>query len=412
MHQEKIMKHGIKTIIGILAIIAIIGCDTGTSDTPKVPLTYSVTYNGNGNSGGAIPTAQVKTEDIDLVLDANSGSLARKSFVFSGWNTMADGTGTDYASGATYTANAALTLYAKWVISPSLKIGFSQWQTTANWPKTQCNSIKNAIMAKSYTIVFNDANENQTNQIAALRDFIAQNVDIIILNPVAKTGWTTVLGEAKAAGIPVILLDQLFSEDESLYAAYVSYDFEAQGRKIAETLVALKGTGIVNILELEGPTGNTAAIGRKKGFDAVIAQHASYTIVQSTPVANWSQAQGQTETTNAIAAHSDINVVYGHNDGLAFGAIDAITAIPGGTVGTGTTDITILGIDCGKAALQSIFDGKIYASCECSPFLGPLVVEMCKQVLEGTLKSKTVYMDDLVYKKADLTQAFIDARGY
>lgn len=78
---------------------------------------YLITYNGNGNSGGVVPSSQAKTEDVTLVLATNSGSLVRDGYTFTGWNTAADGTGTNYAVGADYMINDSVTLYAKWIIN-------------------------------------------------------------------------------------------------------------------------------------------------------------------------------------------------------------------------------------------------------------------------------------------------------
>ena len=76
--------------------------------------TYTVTYGGNGNTGGAAPSNQTKTYGTDLTLSTNSGSLARTGYTFAGWNTAINGSGTDYLEGANYSTNAGLTLYAKW----------------------------------------------------------------------------------------------------------------------------------------------------------------------------------------------------------------------------------------------------------------------------------------------------------
>jgi uncharacterized repeat protein (TIGR02543 family) len=79
----------------------------------NLPTTYAVTYNANGATG-AVPSSQIKTQDVTLVLASNSGALAKTGYTFAGWNTAADGSGTNYATGASYTANAAVTLYAAW----------------------------------------------------------------------------------------------------------------------------------------------------------------------------------------------------------------------------------------------------------------------------------------------------------
>jgi uncharacterized repeat protein (TIGR02543 family) len=79
--------------------------------------TYAVAFDANGSTDGTKPAGQTKTYDVTLVLAANSGTLAKTGYTFSGWNTLADGTGTDYAEDANYTANAGITLYAKWTIN-------------------------------------------------------------------------------------------------------------------------------------------------------------------------------------------------------------------------------------------------------------------------------------------------------
>jgi len=76
--------------------------------------TYAVTYYGNGNTGGSVPDAQTKTYGVNLTLRTNVNSLTKTGSTFAGWNTNSSGTGTDYATGATYSGNAALDLYAKW----------------------------------------------------------------------------------------------------------------------------------------------------------------------------------------------------------------------------------------------------------------------------------------------------------
>ena len=81
--------------------------------------TYTVTYDSNGSTSGTAPDAQTKTQGVDLTLATNSGALAKTGFTFAGWNTAINGTGTDYAVGATYSTDATLTLYAKWTALPT-----------------------------------------------------------------------------------------------------------------------------------------------------------------------------------------------------------------------------------------------------------------------------------------------------
>jgi uncharacterized repeat protein (TIGR02543 family) len=76
--------------------------------------TFPVSYLKNGADGGSVPAAQVKVHEIPLTLAGNTGSLTRAGYTFVGWNTAADGSGTDYAAGASYAVDAAVTLYAQW----------------------------------------------------------------------------------------------------------------------------------------------------------------------------------------------------------------------------------------------------------------------------------------------------------
>ena len=87
--------------------------------------------------------------------------------------------------------------------------------------------------------MFSDAENNQQNQFAAIRSFIAQQVDAIIIAPVIETGWDQVLSEAQAAGIPVVIIDRNVTADESLYLTRVSSDFVHEGRLSC----CLAGTG-------------------------------------------------------------------------------------------------------------------------------------------------------------------------
>jgi len=97
--------------------------------------TYNITYNGNGNTGGTAPVNQIKVQGVDITLASNSGNLVKLGKTFGGWNTAANGLGTDYAVGATYNIDASVTLYAKWVDATWVRTeaGTHQWQATTNW---------------------------------------------------------------------------------------------------------------------------------------------------------------------------------------------------------------------------------------------------------------------------------------
>lgn len=88
--------------------------------------TYTVSYNANTADSGTPPAAQTKTHGVDLALASNTGNLVKDGFVFDGWNTAADGSGTAFAEGATINLNADTTLYANWNSPPTVDAGADQ----------------------------------------------------------------------------------------------------------------------------------------------------------------------------------------------------------------------------------------------------------------------------------------------
>ena len=105
------------TTVLVSVLVLLTACPMG------LPETYTVVYDGNGATIGTVPATQTKSEGVDLILAGNSGNLARTGHIFAGWNTQADGDGTDYAEGAVYSVDADLTLYAQWTAGASSPIG-------------------------------------------------------------------------------------------------------------------------------------------------------------------------------------------------------------------------------------------------------------------------------------------------
>jgi hypothetical protein len=106
--------------------------------TKVAPASYTITYNGNNNDGGTAPDPQTKIENQPLTLASNSGGMAKSGLVFAGWNTAADGSGTLYTEGETYSANGDVTLYARWVTAYTITYnGNNNDSGTAPDPQTK-----------------------------------------------------------------------------------------------------------------------------------------------------------------------------------------------------------------------------------------------------------------------------------
>ncbi len=87
-------------------------------------MAFTVTYNGNGSTGGSVPVdGTAYANGAQVTVKGNSGSLAKAGATFGFWNTAADGTGTEYDPGNTFAISSNVTLYAQWYITDGLSNG-------------------------------------------------------------------------------------------------------------------------------------------------------------------------------------------------------------------------------------------------------------------------------------------------
>ncbi|WP_423222028.1 ABC transporter substrate-binding protein [Ideonella lacteola] len=275
-------------------------------------------------------------------------------------------------------------------------LGFSQIGAESEWRTANSESIKSAAAAAGIELKFSDAQQKQENQIKAIRSFIAQKVDVIAFSPVVESGWEPVLREAKAAKIPVILTDRAVNvKDDSLWVSFMGSDFLEEGRRAGRWLVdKMKDVkGDVNIVELQGTVGSAPAIDRKKGFEEVIKADAKFKIIRS-QTGDFTRAKGK-EVMEAFlkAEGKKINVLYAHNDDMAIGAIQAIEEAglkP-------AKDITIISIDAVKGAFEAMIAGKLNVTVECSPLLGPQLMQAVKDLKAGKTLPKRIVTEESVF---------------
>ncbi|UUZ77658.1 ABC transporter substrate-binding protein [Polaromonas sp. P1(28)-13] len=275
-------------------------------------------------------------------------------------------------------------------------LGFSQVGAESEWRTANTESIKASAKEAGIELKFSDAQQKQENQIKAIRAFIAQKVDVIAFSPVVESGWETVLREAKAAKIPVVLTDRSVNvKDTSLYVSFMGSDFVEEGRKAGRWLVeTMKGaSGAVNIVELQGTVGSAPAIDRKKGFEEIIKADPKFRITRS-QTADFTRAKGK-EVMEAFlkAEGKKINVLYAHNDDMAIGAIQAIEEAglkP-------ARDITIISVDAVKGAFEAMIAGKLNVSVECSPLLGPQLMAAVKDIKAGKPVQKRIVTEEGIF---------------
>ena len=323
--------------------------------------------------------------------------------------------------------------------SDVLTVGFSQVGAESDWRTANSESMKDTFSSENgYELIFDDAQQKQENQITAIRNFIQQEVDYILLAPVTETGWDTVLQEAKDADIPVIIVDRMVDvSDDDLYTTWIGTDSLQEGRKAADWLNQYAEAKEVkpeelNIVNIQGTVGSTAQIGRTKGLEEGVEKYGWNLLAQQT--GEFTQAKGQEVMESMLKQYDNINVVYCENDNEAFGAIDAIEAAGktvGGDIKNG--EIAVISFDTTNAGLTDTLSGKIACDVECNPLHGPRAEELIKKLEAGEEVEKLNYVaeeifthgndvakvkavnslgDEEEFEVTQITQEILDGRAY
>ena len=266
-----------------------------------------------------------------------------------------------------------------------LIVGYAQIGSESEWRAANTISIKETAESLGVELRFLDAQQKQENQIEAVRKLIVQKVDVIGISPIVETGWEEVFQEAKAAGIPIILVDRRADVSEDLYVSYLGSDFLEEGRKAARIMIDLVG-GKANIVELVGTVGSAPANDRYIGFRKILDDYPEMKIIDSQS-GDFTRARGKEVMDSFLVQYGDqITAVYAHNDDMALGAIEAIEEYglkPG-------VDIKIVSVDAARGAFEAMIEGKLNATVECNPLLGPQFFELALNVVNGNPVPKWV----------------------
>ncbi len=284
-----------------------------------------------------------------------------------------------------------------------ITLGFAQVGAESGWRTANTKSIKESAEKAGIDLKFSDAQQKQENQIKAIRSYITQQVDVIAFSPVVETGWDAVLNEAKAAGIPVVLTDRAVdSEDDTLYESFLGSDFIEEGKKAGQWVVDeyADQTEPVEIIPLEGTTGAAPAIDRAEGFAEVIGADEKFQVVAS-QTGDFTRAGGKQVAEALLKSNPGVDLIYAHNDDMGLGAIEAIEAaglVPG-------QDIKIVTVDAVKDGMTALSEGKINFIVECSPLLGPQLMELVKKVVAGESIPERVVTEETTFTQEQAKEA-------
>jgi ABC-type sugar transport system substrate-binding protein len=293
---------------------------------------------------------------------------------------------------------AAATDAPKLTKKATYSIAFSQNASNNPWRLAETASMKAEAKKLGFQLTVTDANNEQAKQIQDIKGLIAQKPDAIFVAPITEQ-LGNVVNEAAAAGIPVILLDRTVDSKVAKpgkgFVTVLVSDFVQQGQRAAWSMAQATG-GTSTIIELEGTTGSSPAIDRKKGFDEGIKACPGMKVVVS-QTADFTRSTGQSVTETLLQSHPDTTAIYAHNDEMALGAIAAVRAagkVPG-------KDIKIVSIDGEKDGLKAVAAGDLYATVESNPRFGPRAFATLQEYAAKGQVPVQLILEDQLFDKAN-----------
>ncbi len=295
-------------------------------------------------------------------------------------------------------------------------VGFSQVGAESEWRVANTENMKATLCEENgYELIFDDARNMQENQIRAIRTFIQQDVDYIVVSPRTETGWNSILQEAKDAGIPVIVIDRdIVAEDRELYTAYVGADFRKEGEKAVRWLESTleeqgRAEDPIRIVHIMGTLESSAQIGRSGALEEAARRNPNWEIVAQED-GDFTRAKAS-EVMDAILTQTlDIDVVYCENDGEALGAIDAMKKV--GLDCNVNGGVIVISFDATRLGLEYCLDGRIALNVECNPLQGPYVDAIIKKMENGEPIERKKYVAETQFDYSNITQDIIDSRDY
>jgi simple sugar transport system substrate-binding protein len=285
------------------------------------------------------------------------------------------------------------------VIEERIVFGFSQLGDESEWRTSSSNDIKRAAEKAGVQLIFDNAQQNQFNQIKAIRSFILNGVDVIAFSPIVEEGWDNILMEAKATAIPVILVDRnIKTDEEGLYTAFIGSDFYWEGREAGKWMVGRFAgrTETVKVAEISGTVNSSPTIGRHEGLMEVFQDNPKFEVVISIS-GDFMRSKGKECMEEILRVAPDIDILYAHNDDMALGAIEVMEEAgirPG-------LDIAIVSVDAQRSGLEALKEKKINCIVECSPYVGDQLMGLVFKIVNGEPFPAVTYTEESVFTDRD-----------
>lgn len=244
-------------------------------------------------------------------------------------------------------------------------------------------------------------------QITAAKKFVQDGVDYLLISAADTAGWDSVLKDAQAEGIQVILFDRTIDADESLYAASIVSDMDKEGETAVNWLKD-QALSEYNIIHIQGVMGSAAQQGRTGALDEAVKSEGWKLVTQQT--AEWNAEKAQQIVQSVIDSGEKFNVIYAENDDMAKGAVAALDKA---NISHGVgKDVIVMGFDCNKWALEELLAQNWNYDGQCNPFQASYIDEVIQKLEAGEeIEEKTIIMDEKGFDATTITQDDVDQYG-
>lgn len=244
-------------------------------------------------------------------------------------------------------------------------------------------------------------------QITAAKKFVQDGVDYLLISAADTAGWDSVLKDAQAEGIQVILFDRTIDADESLYAASIVSDMDKEGETAVNWLKD-QALSEYNIIHIQGVMGSAAQQGRTGALDEAVKSEGWKLVTQQT--AEWNAEKAQQIVQSVIDSGEKFNVIYAENDDMAKGAVAALDKA---NISHGVgKDVVVMGFDCNKWALEELLAQNWNYDGQCNPFQASYIDEVIQKLEAGEeIEEKTIVMDEKGFDATTITQDDVDQYG-
>ena len=265
-------------------------------------------------------------------------------------------------------------------------VAFSQEGLENDWRTENTQSILSTLQGAGYTVLYQQADEDQARQVEQVQNMLQQKPDILVVEPAEAEGATPIARLAEEAGIPLIVADRSLGvgpDSNTQYKVLITQNWEDMGVKLGEAAVKLltkvNGSPKGNIVEIIGTIGSSPQIAMDKGFRDVIAAHPEIKILDAQDGQN-KRAPGMQIMEDYLSRFpaGQIDMVWAQNDEMGIGALKAIQ-----DAGRDELIGRIISKDGQVEAIEQVAAGVFANVCTNTPYFGPIILPYVDDILAG-----------------------------